>query len=425
MSHMAINRPKGTMDLLPGSIETWQRLESVMRELCDLYGYAEIRTPVFEHTELFLRGVGETSDIVEKEMYTFQDKGDRSITLRPEGTAPVVRAFVENRLYSAAQPTRLYYTGPMFRYSRPQAGRYRQFNQFGVEVFGSRDPLLDAETITLCMDFFDRLGLSNLQLHVNSVGCPVCRPRHKEALKTYLAPDFDALCPTCQGRYENNPLRIFDCKNPRCQEIVQDAPTITSCLCDDCRPHFAAVREGLDASGVAYIVNENLVRGLDYYTKTAFEIMVEDIGAQSSIGGGGRYDALVEEIGGPDVPGIGFAVGLERTILSMEAQGVTSANPEKPMVYIAHVSGKEKQAAYGLAIVLRKAGIRAQTDVMDRSLKAQFKYADKSGFTHVVTVGEEEVSSGMYTVKDMTQGSQQRWTREEMIRNLDGGTKHE
>ena len=420
-----INRPKGTNDILPEPMEMWHTVEEVMRQVCHLYGYQEIRTPIFEHTELFHRGVGETTDIVEKEMYTFLDKGDRSITLRPEGTAPVVRAFVENRAYAEAQPTRYYYQGPMFRYSRPQAGRYRQFNQFGVEAFGTMDPLLDAEVISLCMDFFHRLGLTGLELHINSVGCPACRPVHRQALKDYLAPSFRDLCPTCQQRYETNPLRIFDCKSPTCQEIVKDAPTITSCLCDSCREHLDQVEKGLEMTGVSYVLDTGLVRGLDYYTKTAFEVMVSGIGAQSSIGGGGRYDQLVAEIGGPEMSGIGFAVGLERTILTMEAQGIGPRTDSTPQVYIAHVTEKEKPAAFRLAATLRQEGISARTDVMDRSLKAQFKYADRQGFTHVITLGETEAASGMYGIKDMLRGSQEILSAGDLIRYLQGGNDNE
>ncbi|QRN86292.1 histidine--tRNA ligase [Clostridia bacterium] len=415
---MAITRPKGTNDIMPDEMKLWHYMENIMREICQTYGYHEIRTPMFENTELFQRGVGETSDIVEKEMYTFQDKGKRSITLRPEGTASVVRAFVENRDYAEAQPTKYYYQGPMFRYSRPQAGRYRQFNQFGVEALGSKDPAIDAEVITLCMEFFERLGLKQLELHINSVGCKKCRPVHKQALKDYLTPHFDELCDTCKKRFDTNPLRIFDCKSDTCQAIVKNAPTITSCLCEECEDHLAELKSLLDASKIQYILDENLVRGLDYYTKTAFEIMVSDIGAQSSIGGGGRYDSLVEEVGGPDMPGIGFAVGLERTLLSMKAQEVPILDDLSQSVFIAAVSIAEKVPAYQLMQALRKEGIAAEMEVMGRSLKAQFKYANKQGFSHVVTVGDEEVKNMIYPLKDMKKKEERRLGVEEMIHTL-------
>lgn len=415
---MAITRPKGTNDIMPDEIELWHYMESIMREIGRIYGYHEIRTPMFENTELFQRGVGETSDIVEKEMYTFADKGKRSITLRPEGTASVVRAFFESRDYAEAQPTKYYYQGPMFRYSRPQAGRYRQFNQFGVEALGSKDPVIDAEVIMLCMEFFERLGLKHLELHINSVGCKKCRPVHKQALKDYLAPHFDELCDTCKKRFDTNPLRIFDCKSETCQAIVQKAPTITSCLCEECEEHLAELKSLLDASKLKYILDENLVRGLDYYTKTAFEIMVSDIGAQSSIGGGGRYDSLVEEVGGPDMPGIGFAIGLERTLLSLKAQKVSILNDETQSVFIAAVSDAEKVPAYQLMQALRKGGIVSEMEVMGRSLKSQFKYANKRGFSHVITVGDEEVKSMIFPLKNMKKKEERRLGVEEMIRTL-------
>ncbi len=412
---MAINRPKGTNDILPQDMRVWHAIEQNIRDICQVYGYEEIRTPIFEHTELFQRGVGETSDIVEKEMYTFHDKGNRSITLRPEGTASVVRAFVESRNFAEAQPIKYYYQGPMFRYARPQAGRFRQFHQFGVEAFGTQDPLIDAEVIHLCMRFFYGLGLKNLQLHINSVGCKTCRPIHKEALKDYLRPSYDALCETCQNRFESNPLRIFDCKNESCQKIVKNAPTITSCLCEDCKNHLEELEGILKTSGVDYVLDEHLVRGLDYYTKTAFEIMVSDIGAQSSIGGGGRYDSLVEEVGGPDMPGIGFAIGLERTIKALEAQGVLAWKKEKTKVFVACVSSLEKRDAYQLLLQLRGANIASEMDVMDRSLKAQFKYANKQNFSYVITVGEEEIAHNRFALKNMQDGTENQLSTKEII----------
>lgn len=403
---MLTTRPRGTNDILPGMVEHWRYLEDLIHSICRQYGYREIRTPIFEHTELFARGVGETTDIVEKEMYSFQDRGERSITLRPEGTAPTVRAFLENKYYAAAQPTKFYYIGPMFRYGRPQAGRFRQFHQFGVEVFGSMDPSIDAEVIALAMDYYERLGLQNLQLHINSVGCAKCRPVHRDKLREHLSASLADLCPTCQGRYEKNPLRIFDCKSPRCQELVAGAPTITDCLCPECAGHLEKVETYLQTVGIKYKIDPYLVRGLDYYTKTAFEIMVEGIGAQSSIGGGGRYDRLVEECGGPAIPGIGFAMGLERILLTMEQQGLLTALPASQEVFIATVAPEQDLAAFKLVQELRRQGVGAEKDYLARSLKAQLKFADKLGCNYVVILGEEELAKGKAMLKSMRTGQQ-------------------
>ncbi|MBC7325718.1 MAG: histidine--tRNA ligase, partial [Moorella sp. (in: Bacteria)] len=372
---MLTNRPRGTEDILPGEVDRWYLLEATAREVSHLYGYREIRTPVFEHTELFDRGVGDTTDIVEKEMYTFTDRGGRSVTLRPEGTAPVVRAFLEHHLEAGGLPVKLFYFGPMFRYGRPQAGRLRQFHQFGVEAFGSRDPAMDAEVIALAMDFYQRLGLQDLELHINSVGCPACRPGHRQELQEYLWPHFKELCATCQGRFERNPLRIFDCKSPVCQEIVAGAPTVAASLCPGCAAHFRRVQEYLRELGLTFILDEHLVRGLDYYTNTAFEIMVRGIGAQSSIGGGGRYDGLVEALGGKPVPGIGFGLGLERVLLALEAQGRHLA-PDRGVDVLVVTAGRGvDRVAVRLLARLRAGGLRADKDYLSRSLKAQMKYA--------------------------------------------------
>lgn len=415
---MSIHRPKGTSDIPPEAVGRWHRLEETMRSVCDRYGYGELRTPLFEHTELFLRGVGETSDIVEKEMYTFLDKGDRSITLRPEGTAPVVRAFVETRAYAQAQPTRYYYNGAMFRYSRPQAGRFRQFHQFGAEIFGSVDPVSDAEVILLCMDFFREAGLRDLRLQINSVGCPDCRPGHREALQQYLGTVEGDLCGTCRRRAQENPLRVFDCKSETCQSALREAPVVTRHLCGGCRDHFGAVCHLLDAAGLSWDLDETLVRGLDYYTRTAFEVSVEGIGAQGSIGGGGRYDYLVEEIGGPPTPGVGFAVGLERVLRALEVQGETPPGRTGPDVFLAPVSPGERDACFLLMQRLRQEGIRAQMEVMDRSLKSQFRYADRQGFSHVLVLGEEEAASGRYTLRDMEKNRESVLTEEELLTYL-------
>lgn len=417
-------RPRGTNDILPGIVEHWRKLEELIHTICREYGYQEIRTPIFEHTELFARGVGETTDIVEKEMYTFLDRGERSITLRPEGTAPTVRAFLENKFYAGPQPTKFYYIGPMFRYGRPQAGRFRQFHQFGVEVFGSSEPSIDAEVIALAMDFYQRLNMQGLELHLNSVGCPHCRSIHREKLKEYLRPKYGELCPTCQSRYERNPLRIFDCKSPNCQELVAEAPTITDCLCQECAQHLQKVEEYLQAVGIEYILDAHLVRGLDYYTKTAFEIMVQGIGAQSSIGGGGRYDGLVAQCGGPVTPGIGFAIGLERVLLTLEQQGLLQAITSPHEVFIATVSPQQDLEAFRLVQNLRQNGISAEKDYMGRSLKAQLKYAGKLGCSKVVILGEEELQKGLAILKDMASGEQKEVKLSDLsklLMNCEGG----
>ncbi|MGB9661968.1 MAG: histidine--tRNA ligase [Moorellaceae bacterium] len=403
---MITHRPRGTEDILPGDSEKWYSLEEKARFLCRLYGYREIRTPIFEHTELFQRGVGDTTDIVEKEMYTFYDRSNRSLTLRPEGTAPVVRAFLEHRLYAGLLPVKLFYLGPMFRYGRPQTGRLRQFHQFGVEVFGSQDPAIDAEVISLAMDFYHRVGLAGLELHVNSVGCPTCRAVHREKLKLYLSDKLSSLCPTCQGRFERNPLRIFDCKSEVCQELVSGAPTITDTLCPDCAAHFQKVLKYLEELGIGYMLDKHLVRGLDYYTKTAFEIMVAGIGAQSSIGGGGRYDGLVEACGGPPTPGIGFGLGLERVLLALEAQGRKMEAASGIDVLVATTGPDLHRAALQLVKVLRDHNIAADKDYMARSLKAQMKYADRYPAKLVIILGEEELTQGKVKVRNLKSGEQ-------------------
>lgn len=399
--------PKGTNDILPGQVEKWHYLEQIIRDICREYGYSEIRTPIFEHTELFLRGVGDTTDVVEKEMYTFQDKGKRSISLRPENTASAVRAFVEHKLYAQPQPTKVYYVGPMFRYANVQAGRYRQFHQFGVEVFGSNDPVVDAEVIAMAMDFYGRLGLKDLELHINSVGCPKCRAAHREELHKFLKPNLDKLCRLCQGRFERNPLRILDCKEEACLEVSKGAPTTTACLCPDCAEHFDKVKTCLDSIGVKYIVDERLVRGLDYYTNTAFEIMAPDIGAQSSIGGGGRYNGLIEQVGGPATPGMGYALGLERILATMERQGAEVPGGLNFDVFIAALGDIAKVRGFAILNDLRQAGLVAEMDYMGRSLKAQMKYAGKFDTRFTVIIGDDELNRGVAVLRDMAAGAQE------------------
>ncbi len=398
--------PKGTNDILPGEIEKWHYLEDVIRKICREYGYTEIRTPVFEHTELYLRGVGDTTDVVEKEMYTFMDKGRRQVSLRPEQTAGVVRAYVEHKVYACPQPTKVYYLGPMFRYANVQAGRYRQFHQFGVEVLGSKDPVVDAEVITMAMDFYSRLGLRDLELHLNSVGCPVCKPDHRQELADFFHPRADKLCKLCRSRLARNPMRILDCKEEKCRALSKAAPAMIAYLCGDCAAHLAKVREYLDSVGVQYVLDERLVRGLDYYTSTAFEIMAGGIGAQSSLGGGGRYDGLVEEIGGPPTPGIGYAMGLERIIAAMEAQGLEFPGARRLDIFVAVLEEQAREEAFRLLNSLRRAGLAAEMDLLGRSLKAQLKSADrfKAGLTLIL--GGDELARGAAVVRDMAAGVQ-------------------
>jgi histidyl-tRNA synthetase len=404
---MLTTRPRGTNDILPGEVEKWQYIEEIARQVSGQFGYHEIRTPLFEHTELFLRGVGETTDIVEKEMYSFEDRGKRNITLRPEGTASTVRAFLENKLYANPQPTKLFYIGPMFRYDRPQAGRYRQFHQFGIEVFGSHHPSVDAEVIGLACEYLERLGLNQLKVHINTVGCPKCRPQYREALIKYFQDKKDILCKTCLGRLEKNPLRILDCKNTQCQELSLNVPTIQNSTCSECQIHFQQVQNYLDSVGIEYIVNPKLVRGLDYYTHTAFEILVQGIGAQSAICGGGRYNGLIEQCGGKPTPGIGFAMGMERLLLTLELQGISLiANYNNPEIYIATVGEETEQLAFRLAMQLRKKGISVEKDYLDKSLKAQMKTADRLNVKYTLIIGEEEFEKNQVTIRNMATSQQ-------------------
>ncbi|MHB8156273.1 MAG: histidine--tRNA ligase [Desulfocucumaceae bacterium] len=422
---MITARPRGTADILPEEAAGWRRLEEVFRQICQEYNYGEIRTPIFEHTELFERGVGDTTDIVEKEMYTFKDKGDRSVSLRPEGTAPIVRAYLENNLYAGPQPVKLGYSGPMFRYDKPQAGRYRQFHQVGAEVLGSPHPSADAELIAMLMDFYGRLGLTGLELHINSVGCPKCRLDLRNSLQTFLKPGLDRLCPNCKGRYSRNPLRILDCKEKACRDISAKAPTTLDSLCQECRDHFISVKGYLDRLGIAYQVNGRLVRGLDYYTHTAFEVMSPDIGSQSSIGGGGRYNGLIETCGGQPAPGVGFAAGMERILMAMREQGVCIPDRIKPQVFVISADPESESEAFSLLFALRRIGLVADKDFLGRSMKAQMKYAGKTGCQMVVILGGNETKRGVAGVKDMTSGVQSEVPIEglpgEIKKMIDGG----
>ena len=412
---MSIKAPKGTKDITILESYKWQYIESAIREVTALFGYRENRTPVFEHTELFLRGVGDTTDIVQKEMYTFNDKGDRSITLKPEGTAGVVRAFIENNLYANAQPTKAYYLNcPVFRYERPQAGRLREHHQFGIEIFGAAEPSADAEVIMVAKKLLDKLGITGIKLNINSIGCPVCKPAYNEKLKAYLKDHLDELCGTCKDRYETNPLRILDCKVESCQTIVKDAPKMIDHLCDDCKAHFDGLKRILNELSVVYKVNPMIVRGLDYYTRTVFEFIAIGIGAQGTVCGGGRYDGLVEEIGGPSTPGMGFGMGMERLLMVMESQGIAIPEPRLYDVYIAPVGEEAKLKAIEIVNTLREKGIKADTDHVGRSLKAQMKYADKCGAGKVVVLGEEEMNTGIITLKDMQSNMSIEMTIEEL-----------
>ena len=404
---MAVKRPRGTNDFLPEDTAKWQYIEQVMHDLCKDYGYEEIRTPIFEDTELFQRGVGDTTDIVQKEMYTFDDAGGRSITLRPENTAAAARAYIEDKLFANTQPTKLFYIGPMFRYERPQAGRFRQFHQFGVECFGTNSPAADAEIIALAWEFYRRLGLKDLEVHLNSVGCPNCRPMFQQALKDYYSAHYDELCPTCQDRLERNPLRILDCKEEHCHELAEHAPIVLDYLCDECREHFEELQERLRAMGIAFEVDPTIVRGLDYYTKTVFEFKTETIGAQGTVCGGGRYDGLVELMGGQKQPAVGFGMGLERLKLVMEACGAPM--PEEPRCDIALIplGAKASVQCSAMAADLRTDGFYAETDLMNRSLKAQLKYANKIGARYTMVIGDSELEAGKARLKDMDSGEEQ------------------
>ena len=415
-----INIPKGTKDVLPAEAYKWHFVENTARRIAALYDLSEIRTPTFEHTELFLRGVGDTTDIVNKEMYTFLDKGERSITLKPEGTAGVVRAFIENGLAGGALPLKMYYITPVFRYERPQAGRLREHHQFGVEIFGGRGPETDAEVILLARDYLRALGAEGVELHLNSIGCKNCRPKYNEALREYLRPHLPEMCPTCNARFEKNPLRILDCKEEACAKINAGAPKSVDFLCDECREHFEALKEILADCGVAYTLDPKLVRGLDYYSKTVFEFVSTAIGSQGTVLGGGRYDTLIENLGGPSVPAVGFGSGIERMLLLLENTGKTIPAEPPLAAYVAGLDAAGRRAAFALANELRQAGISADVDHAARSVKAQFKYAGKIGARYVVVIGADELASGEYTVKHMSDSSSERVPREKIVSYLRG-----
>ena len=413
-----INIPKGTKDVLPQESYKWHYVEDLARKTAKDFCASEIRTPTFEHTELFLRGVGGTTDIVNKEMYTFEDKGGRSITLKPEGTAGVARAFIENSLYAGAQPTKMYYITPVFRYERPQAGRLREHHQFGVEYYGSDSPYADVEVMMIAKTFFDRLGIKKLQLNINSIGCRKCRKDYNEALKEYLRFKLDKMCPTCRERFEKNPLRILDCKEEGCKAITAGAPVILDYLCDDCRAHHESVCAQLTKLGIDFKVNPHIVRGLDYYTRTVFEFISSDIGAQGTVSGGGRYNDLIEDVGGKPCPAVGFGMGLERLILTMEALGLPFGEANVPDVYIAPLCDEAKDEAMLIANTLRSAGISADTDLLGRSFKAQLKYVNKTGARFMIVVGTDEIASGEYQVKNLLSGASEQVRKEDLTAYL-------
>ena len=398
-----ITIPKGTKDVLPEDSYKWRFVEDTAREISRLFCLKEIRTPVFEHTELFNRGVGDTSDVVTKEMYTFLDKGGRSVTLKPEGTAGAARSFIENGMESGVLPVKMYYIIPAFRYERPQAGRLREFHQFGVEIFGAKGADTDAETILLADTFLKKLGLKT-RLQINSIGCPVCRAAYNKALKEYFAPRLNDLCEDCRTRYEKNPLRLLDCKEERCRSINAGAPSILDYLCEDCKAHFNEVSARLSEAGVPYTVNPRIVRGLDYYTRTVFEFIAEGIGAQGTVCAGGRYDGLIRTLGGGDVPAVGFAAGIERLLIVMEQSGIEIPCTEGITAYFAGMNEEGRKKAFELTAVLRQRGVVAECDHMQRSVKSQFKYANKTGAKYVAVIGESELEKGVATVKNMATG---------------------
>ncbi len=411
---MQVQAPKGTEDVTPLQSWRWQLVEAAQREICARYGYREVRTPVFEHTELFLRGVGDTTDVVQKEMYTFEDKGGRSVTLKPEGTAGVVRMLLESRLYAEPMPIKTYYSNcPVFRYEKPQSGRLREHHQFGVEAFGAPLPTVDAEQISLAWELLHGLGLRDLALHINSIGCPTCRPVYHQRLRDFLASKLDALCDTCKDRYERNPMRILDCKSPACQAQLVGAPSVLDCLCEDCQNHFDALQQALGALNVPFSIDPGIVRGLDYYTKTVFEIIGQFPVGKLTLCGGGRYDGLVEQLGGPALSGVGFGMGTERVLLALAQQDIAQAEPALVELFLCTQNEAARMPGLALVKALRDAGVHADMDHVGRSMKAQFKFADKCGARLVAVLGEEELSGGTVTLRDMQ-------TREETKLSLDG-----
>lgn len=414
---MLTQAPKGTVDMLPKDAHRWQYIQENMRRICALAGYREIRTPIFEHTELFQRGVGDTTDVVQKEMYTFNDKGNRSITLKPEGTAGAARALIEAHLYAETLPVKMYYSEcPCFRYEKPQAGRLRQFHQNGVEVFGAKDASIDAEIIDLAMKILAANGIGDLSLNINSIGCPTCRKAYHEKLKAYLEPKLGCLCKTCQERFERNPLRILDCKED--SDKLSDAPAMLDNLCPECAEHFEKLKKYLTALGLNYKVDPRIVRGLDYYTKTVFEIITETPGGNLTVCGGGRYDGLVQELGGPELSGIGFGMGIERMIMVQDLRGVAPVAPPLCDVFVVTMGDDARVEGLKLADELRSAGIRADIDHAARSMKAQFKFANKIGAKKVIVIAGDELEKGVVKLRDMENSTEEEITRGEIVSKL-------
>ena len=403
---MLTQAPKGTHDILPSEVYKWHYIETIIRETCNLFGFKEIRIPVFEHTELFLRSVGDTTDIVQKEMYTFEDKGGRSITLRPEGTAGVVRSFIENGMSSLPQPVKVYYLVTAYRYENVQKGRYREHNQFGVEVFGAKGPEAEAELISMVSLILDRLGVKDVSLNINSIGCPSCRVEYHNELKKYLSANLENLCGTCKTRFEKNPMRILDCKEKTCFDITVNAPLITHYLCDECNGHFEKLKAILKEQNIGFKINPKIVRGLDYYTKTVFEFVSNSIGAQGTVCGGGRYDGLIEECGGMPTPGLGFGMGRERLLFVVENSGFEIPQERKPDLFIASIGDRAKEYAGKMVFELRKQGFAVQVDLLNRSLKAQMKYADKLEARLVLVLGDDEIDAGIAKLRVMATGEE-------------------
>ena len=416
---MPIQAPKGTRDILPGEIHKWHYIESVIRDICRCYGYDEIRLPLFEHTELFSRGVGESTDIVQKEMYTFDDKAGRSLSLRPEGTAGVVRAYIENGMKSLATPRKMYYYGPMYRYENVQRGRYREFWQFGGEVIGAAGPEADAELISLLKALFDNIGLKRTDLRINSIGCPVCRPVYNDLLRGFLESKLDRLCADCRERYRKNPLRALDCKQESCRNETSGAPLPLDHLCDDCSAHFEGLKNGLDELGIAFTVDKTIVRGLDYYTRTVFEYLSENVKSLgSTICGGGRYDGLVGVCGGQDTPGVGFSVGIERLFIELESYAAVLPEAAGADVFIIYAGQSARTCAARLVNGLRYAGVSAGIDLLGRGVKAQMKYADKQNAVYTAVIGEEELASGKAVLRKMADGANTIIALDEFVENV-------
>lgn len=417
---MLTNAPRGTKDILPDTVGDWLYIEKEIRDLCKRFGYQEIRTPVFEHTELFQRGIGEGTDVVDKEMYTFTDRGGRSVTLRPENTASAVRAYLQNKLYAEADLVKLFYIGSMFRYDRPQAGRLREFHQFGIEALGESNPAVDAEVILLAIKLLEGLGLKDLELSINSVGCPECRSQYRTMLQDFFRDKLGDLCEDCKSRFDRSPLRILDCKKDSDKPYMADAPKITDCLCEECSSHFEALKQHLAKAGVGFKHDPRLVRGLDYYTKTAFEIKYPPLGAQSAVAGGGRYDGLIEEMGGNHTPAVGFATGLERLLLALENQNLLPDKNRSVDAYVVALGEMAQAEAFKLVMDLRDAGLSAAIDYAGRSMKAQMKQANKLNAKYAVILGDDEIAEGAALIRSMADSSQEKVAFDAVIEKIKG-----